>query len=61
MTNTVVANQEIKTHFEQAYGKKLADGEVAEYKDRLVKFFGLLVEIDQRNKSKEVRKNEQQI
>ena len=43
-------NQKLKIHFEKAYGKKLADEEVLEYKNRLVKFFSLLVEIDQRNK-----------
>lgn len=34
------------------YGKQLTDKEVAEYKDRIVKFFGLLVEIDMRNRRK---------
>lgn len=38
--------------FEQAYGKKLADEEVVEYKDRAVKFFSLLIEIDQKSKRK---------
>ena len=55
------SNQQIKTHFEQVYGKTLTDEEVVEYKGRLVKFFTLLVEIDQKNKRKEVIKNEQQI
>jgi len=45
-------NTKLKTYFEQAYGKKLTDEEVLEYKDRLVKFFSLLIEIDQRNKRK---------
>ena len=45
-------NQRLKTYFEQAYNKKLADKEVLEYKDHLVKFFSLLIEIDQRNKRK---------
>jgi len=34
------------------YGKKLSDEEVREYKDRFVKFMGLLVEIDQRTKKR---------
>jgi hypothetical protein len=45
-------NQKLKTYFEKAYGKKLSDEEVLEYKDRLVKFLSLLIEIDQRNKRK---------
>jgi len=44
--------QTIRNFFEQAYGKKLSDAEALEYKDRLVKFFSLLIEIDQRNKRK---------
>lgn len=32
------------------YDRELTDTEVAEYKDRFVKFFSLLVEIDQRCK-----------
>lgn len=43
-------SKNIKSFFEQAYGKDLSDAEVAEHKDRLVKFFSLLIEIDQRNK-----------
>ena len=44
--------QSIRKFFENKYGKKLTGGEVVEYKDRLVKFFSLLIEIDQRNKRK---------
>jgi len=47
-----IGNQKTRAYFEKAYGKKLADEEVLEYKDRLVKFFSLLIEIDQRNKRK---------
>lgn len=42
-----------KVFFEQAYGKKLTDEEVSKYKNRLVKFFSFLVEIDQKNKRKQ--------
>jgi len=45
-------NTKLKVYFEQTYGEKLADKELLEYKDRLVKFFSLLVDIDQRNKRK---------
>ncbi len=38
--------------FEEMYSKELTDDEVREYKDRIVKFFGLLVEIDMKNKKK---------
>ena len=51
-------NQKVKTYFEQAYGRELADEEVVEYKNRLVQFFSLLIEIDQKQK-KEGGKNEQ--
>ena len=44
--------QPIGRFFEQAYDKRLTDEELLEYKDRLVKFFALLIEIDQRNKRK---------
>lgn len=46
------ANSKLKSFLEQMYGKELTDAEVKEYKDRLVKFFGLLVEIDQRTKKR---------
>jgi len=42
----------LRKFLEQSYSKKLADKEVVDYKDRLVKFFSLLIEIDQRNKKK---------
>lgn len=51
-------SQKIKAFLEQAYGKKLSDEEVKEHKDRAVKFFGLLVEIDMKNKKKGGKSNE---
>ncbi|KKR17713.1 MAG: hypothetical protein UT87_C0005G0032 [Candidatus Levybacteria bacterium GW2011_GWC1_40_19] len=46
------SKQKLKNFLEQMYGKKLSDEEVREYKDRFVKFMGLLVEIDQRTKKR---------
>ena len=45
-----MANVSDKTRqfFEQMYGKTLTDAELLEYKNRLVKFFSLLIEIDRR-------------
>ncbi|GEM_PF-6760295 len=45
-------SEKLKSFLEQMYGKELTDAEVKVYKDRLVKFFSLLVEIDMRNKKK---------
>lgn len=47
-----IKNKKLKDFLEQMYGKKLSDDEVKKYKDRLVKFFSLLIEIDQRSKRK---------
>lgn len=58
MEPKVVGNQKLGEYLEKAYGKQLADEEVVEYKDRLVKFFSLIIEIDQKRKSKEVVSNE---
>jgi len=44
--------QSIGRFFEQTYDKRLTDEELLEYKDRLIKFFALLIEIDQKNKRK---------
>ena len=37
---------------EKSYGKKLPDIEVLEYKDKLTKFFSLLIEIDRKSKGR---------
>ena len=42
----------LREFLEQSYGRKLSESELLEYKDRLVKFFSLLIEIDQGNKRK---------
>jgi len=52
MAQSATQKNRTKDFFERAYGNKLADELVMEYKDRLVKFFSLLIEIDQRNKRK---------
>ncbi len=44
--------QKIKEFLEQMYGKQLNAAEVQEHKERLVKLFALLIEVDQRNKKK---------
>lgn len=48
MSQPNTPNTKLKNYLEQAYGKKLTDEEVLEYKNRLVKFFSLLAEIDRR-------------
>jgi hypothetical protein len=51
--------QSTKKFFEQTYDKQLTAEETLEYKEHLVKFFSLLIEIDQRNKRKsKVNKND---
>lgn len=52
MSQSNTQSEKTRAFLEQAYGKKLTDKEVVEYKDRLVKFFSLLIEIDQKNKRK---------
>jgi len=52
MQQAGTAHEKLKNFLEPLYGKELPDAEVKEYKDRLVKFFSLLVEIDMRNKKK---------
>jgi len=48
----------LKTHLEQSYGKPLLDAEYKEYKDRLVKFFSLLMEIDRQQKKKKAHERD---
>lgn len=52
MSEALSKDEKLKTFLEQMYGKVLTDEETEEYKNRIVKFFGLLVEIDTRNKKK---------
>ena len=52
MDNQTTPNNPLKNYFEQAYDKPFSDAEVAEYKDRLGKFFEVLIEVDQRNQRK---------
>ena len=50
MSQKPAPNKNLKTYFEQLYGKELTEAEVLEYKQKLVRFFSPLMEIDQRNK-----------
>ncbi|KKP92824.1 MAG: hypothetical protein UR98_C0017G0016 [Parcubacteria group bacterium GW2011_GWA1_36_12] len=52
-----MADVKLKAYFEELYGKKLTEAEVLDYKQKLVRFFSLLIEIDQQNKK---RSNETQ-
>jgi len=53
MTNEVKVKSQTTAFLEKTYGKQITDQEAIEYKERLVKFFALLMEIDQKNKRKE--------
>ena len=46
------SSSNLKAYFEQLYSKKLTEAEVLEYKQKLVRFFSLLIEIDQQNKKR---------
>jgi hypothetical protein len=39
-----------KSHFQTIFGVDITPDEIVENKDKLIKFFDLLIEIDQRNK-----------
>lgn len=52
MEQAKTKSEKLKDFLEQMYGRKLSDEEVKEYRERFVKFMGLLVEIDQRTKKK---------
>lgn len=58
--SAMTISNEAKLAFEKLYNKKLTDSEVLEYKTRLIQFFSILIDIDQRNK-RERSKNEQQL
>ena len=46
------AVQEYKEIFKNEYGQDLTDVEAREQSERLLKFFEILIKIDQRNKKK---------
>lgn len=50
MEQAKTKSEKLKAFLEQMYGKQLSDEEIKEYKERFVKFVGLLVEIDQKTK-----------
>lgn len=52
MEQAKTKSEKLKDFLEQMYGRELPDEEVNEYKERFVKFVGLLVEIDQRTKKR---------
>jgi len=52
MAHVFTNKDKLRNFLEQMYGRKLTDAELIEYKNRMVKFFSLLVEIDLRNKKK---------
>ena len=45
-------NQKIENYFEQTVSKELPQTKQPEYKDKLVQFFSILIEIDQKSKRK---------
>lgn len=57
MKPNIVGNQKLTEYLERLYGTKLPENEALEYKNRLVKFFNLLIEIDQKQR-KGVLRNE---
>ncbi|OGC51772.1 hypothetical protein A2982_00635 [candidate division WWE3 bacterium RIFCSPLOWO2_01_FULL_39_13] len=48
----VADKQDLKTYLEQVYDRELSEAEYIEYKNRLIKFFSLLMEVDQQQKKK---------
>lgn len=58
MAATPIVNEKLRTYFEKKYGKSLSDTEVLGYKNKLVQFFSLLIEIDQSQKKKGTQKSE---
>jgi len=42
----------IRSFLEKEYGRNLTEKEFLEYKNRLVKFFSLLMEVDRKNEGK---------
>lgn len=52
MAQADIPNERLTLYFEKLYGKKLSEAEVLEYKQSLVRFFSILIDIDQRNKRK---------
>lgn len=55
-----VCKNPLKNHFEKKYGHELTDVELADCKNKLTRFFSLLIEIDQKNKGKEAMNDDSQ-
>ena len=47
------AIQEYKDIFKKEFGQNLTDAEAREQGERLIKFFEILIKVDQRNKQKQ--------
>lgn len=52
MAETPIVNEKLRAYFEQKYGRKLSEAEILGYKNKLIQFFSLLIEIDQQQKRK---------
>lgn len=48
--NSKAVPEKLRAYFEKAYKKELTEAEVLEYEQKLVSFFSLLIEIDQKQK-----------
>ena len=60
------ANEEVKTDtalrfFEQKYQRTIPPLELIDYKNKLLQFFSILIEIDQKIKRNGVKQNEEKI
>ena len=58
MADVVKPYAHLKNYLEVIYGRKITDAEYEEYKQKLVQYFSVLIEIDQRQKKKSVRGGE---
>jgi len=48
----MASNEKLKSFLEQMYGHPISDDELSEYKEKIVRIFSLLIEVDKRNKKK---------
>lgn len=52
MADVMKPNLHLSDYLEAMYGRKITDTEYEEYKQKLVQYFSILIEIDQRQKRK---------
>lgn len=57
MAQAITSNSRFREFLEDLYEQELSEAEILEYKNNLVSFFSLLIEIDQRNKRKSNEQN----